>query len=95
MRFWEDLSRLRQMGKKKEKARLDLKRLFRIYRVFGRHYKKYWKTLAIGYLSLFATIAVVVLTPWPLKLILDNIILQKPLPESFSFLNNFLQNHPR
>jgi ATP-binding cassette subfamily B protein len=95
MKFIDDLSKLRRMGKKQEKARLDLRGLLKIYKVFGRHYKKYWKFLAVAYLSLFAAIGATVLAPWPLKLILDHVILAQPLPETFAFLNPWLANNPK
>ncbi|MGH7454685.1 MAG: ABC transporter ATP-binding protein, partial [bacterium] len=94
MKFVDDLSKLRRMGKNQEKARLDPRGLWKIYKVFGRHYKKYWKTLAVAYLSLFAAIGATVLAPWPLKLILDYVILAQPLPKTFAFLNPGLGHRP-
>jgi ABC-type multidrug transport system fused ATPase/permease subunit len=95
MKFIEDLSKLREFGRKKEKDRLPPKTLMRIYRVFGRHYKKYWKILTVGYLALFATIGVTLLTPWPLKLILDYIIIKEPLPSFMAFFAPLLESHTK
>lgn len=95
MSLFDNLSKLRQMGGKSEREKLNFKGLVRIYKVFGRHYKKYWKILTVAYLCLFGTIGVMVLTPWPLKLILDHIILKQPLPEFFSFLNPLYSGNPR
>ncbi|NUM76034.1 hypothetical protein HUU40_16850, partial [candidate division KSB1 bacterium] len=95
MSLFGNLSKLRQMGGKNEREKLNFKGLVRIYKVFGRHYKKYWKILTVAYLCLFGTIGVMVLTPWPLKLILDHIILKQPLPEFFSFLNPLYSGNPR
>lgn len=69
--------------------------LLKIYKVFGRHYKKYWKVLAFAYASLLVTIGVEVLSPWPLMLILDQIVLQKPLPDKLSFLSPFFTQSPQ
>ena len=43
--------------------------------------------LAVAYVGLFATVGVAVLQPWPLKLILDHVVLEKPLPRTLVFLN--------
>jgi ATP-binding cassette subfamily B protein len=97
MKFVDDLSKLRKMARKREKAKekLNLQGLVRIYKAFGRHYKKYWKVLAVAYLSLFATIGVAVLTPWPLKLILDHLILKRPLDHPFTFLEPLFAGNPK
>jgi ATP-binding cassette subfamily B protein len=96
MKFVDDLSKLRKLGKKEEaKEKLDLKGLVKTYKVFGRHYKKYWKVLTVAYLSLFVTIGVAVLAPWPLKLILDHLILKRPLQETFAFLNPLFSGSPK
>src|SRR2546422_4117000 len=70
-----------------EGEKFDLRGLLRIYWAFGRYYKKYWKVLTLSYLCLFATIGVTALKPWPIKLILDRVILGKHLPHRFAFLN--------
>lgn len=75
----------------KEQRKLNLKSIVRVYKVFGRHYKRYWKILFIAYLFLLATIGISALTPWPLKLILDQVILGEPLPEEYPFLNQLFQ----
>ncbi len=95
MSLFNNLSKLRQMGNKVEREKLNLEGLVRIYKVFGRHYRKYWKILAAAYLCLFATIGVTVLAPWPLKLILDHLILKQPLPVAFSFLKPLDTGNPK
>ncbi|MDZ7342902.1 MAG: ABC transporter ATP-binding protein/permease [candidate division KSB1 bacterium] len=95
MKFLDDLSKLRQMSKRQEQDKLDLKGLIRTYKVFARHYKKYWKILTVAYLFLFATIGVAVLAPWPLKLILDHLILDEPAGAPFTFLNPWFENEPK
>jgi len=99
IKFVKDLSQLHQLGQKpdqeRDKEKLDLKALLRTYKVFGRHYKKHLKVLAVAYLSLFVTIGVAVLQPWPLKLVLDHLILKQPLPETLAFLNPLFSGSPR
>ncbi|MEM7116345.1 MAG: hypothetical protein AAF614_28175, partial [Chloroflexota bacterium] len=75
---------LLRLKRDKDEEKLNIRQLARFYRTFGRHYRKYWKRLSLAYGSLLATIFVTLLQPWPLKLIIDNIILEEPLPESFS-----------
>jgi len=70
----------------KDQEKVSYKTMFRIYKVFGRHYRQHWKLITLAYSGLLLTILVSLLTPWPLKLILDNVILNNPLPEKFSFL---------
>ncbi len=94
MKLFKDLSKLRKMGGKK-KVRFKPGVLLRVYKVFGRHYKKYWKVVTASFLSLLATIATVMLVPWPLKLILDYVILGQPLPESLTFLNPLMLESPQ
>ncbi len=74
---------------------LNLKGLWRIFKTFGRHYKKYAKILAIAGVFLLITIGVNALSPWPLKLILDYVILQLPLPEEFAFMNAWFAERPK
>ncbi len=95
MKLIDDLSGLQKKSEKKEQDKLDKKSLIRIYQAFGRHYKKYWKILVVAYASLFAAIAMAVLMPWPLKLILDHLILHKPLPPTAAFLNPWLATRPQ
>ena len=78
-----------------QKNRLNLQGLWRIFRVFGRHYKKYARILAIAFVFMLLTIGVNALTPWPLKLILDYVILQQPLPPEAALLNPWFAEHPK
>lgn len=97
MRFFKDLAEMRALSKKKEEGAgsLTTRGLFKVYKIFGQYYKTHWKTLTVAYLSLFVAIGIKVFTPWPLKLILDNVILHKPLPEVAAFLNPLLNAQPK
>jgi ATP-binding cassette subfamily B protein len=95
MQIVDDLSRLHQMGKKKAKNKLRSKSLVKIYLVFGQHYKKYWQALLLAYVSLLAHIGFEVLTPWPLKLIVDYLILDKPLPDNVALLQTMRASDPK
>ncbi|MGH7494286.1 MAG: ABC transporter ATP-binding protein [bacterium] len=79
---------------KAERKRVSLHTLVRLYRVFGRHYKKHWKLFARVYSGLLLTILMALVIPWPLKLILDYVILQNPLPERAAFVTQWLGTDP-
>jgi ATP-binding cassette subfamily B protein len=94
MQFVDDLSKLHQMGKKKKGA-LRSTSLVRIYTVFGPHYKKYWQALLVASVSLLAFIGVEALAPWPLKFVVDYLILHKPLPGDMAFLQTLRATDPQ
>ncbi len=79
---------------KKAKSKLKPKTLFRIYKTFGRHYKPYWKIITASMICLFITIGLTVLVPWPLKIIIDYIVLKEPLPATLLFLQPILEANP-
>ena len=91
----KELVTLGKKSKKEVKEKVNASALLRIYKVFGRHYKKYWKILTVAYLALFAGIATEMLRPWPLKIVLDNLILDESLPANLQFLNPLLENDPK
>jgi ATP-binding cassette subfamily B protein len=68
---------------------MSYRTLLRLYKAFGQHYKKHWKLVAVAYSGLLLTILVALLSPWPLKLILDHVILGSPLPEKVAFLTHW------
>ncbi|MFO1350630.1 MAG: ABC transporter ATP-binding protein [Gammaproteobacteria bacterium] len=51
-------------------------------------------SVAIALFSLLAAIALELLTPWPLKIVIDYILLAKPLPESLAWLQSLLASGP-
>ena len=87
-------SDLAGFGKSEGPDRIDLRSLLRIYRVFGRHYLPYAKVLTLSFVCLFAALAAEMLTPWPLKLILDHVILKRPFEGRLSALNPWLERDP-
>ncbi len=75
--------------------KLNISLIARVLKIFGRHYLKYWKTLTFAYACLFATVGLTMLAPWPLKLILDQIILQEPVPPEYSIIAPLMNIEPR
>lgn len=67
-----------------------IRKLFRIYRTFGPHLMSYTKWFAIGYTGLAAMVLFKLVQPWPLKFILDNILLAKPMPSFLAGINDAL-----
>jgi ATP-binding cassette, subfamily B, bacterial len=76
-------------------ARSELSELLHLYRVFGRHYRAQWGTLAIATLGLLLTVIIALLSPWPLKMILDHVVLGHPLPSSAAWLERWTGPSPR
>jgi ATP-binding cassette subfamily B protein len=75
--------------KKKQPARLDMPSLMRIYRTFRGDYVRHWKAIAVSYTGLLLLVGVTLLLPWPLKLILDHIVLGRSLPHGAAFLSRW------
>jgi ATP-binding cassette subfamily B protein len=74
--------------------RVDYLKLKRIYRVFGVHYKKHWKLLAVSQSGLLLSMLVGLASPWTLKLILDYVILKHPLPAEAAFVTDWFGGEP-
>ena len=55
-----------------------------IYSTFSPHIKTYWKWFLFAYAGLLGTILMNLITPWPLKLIFDYILLDQPLPDTIT-----------
>src|SRR5713101_6529127 len=67
---------------RKTKFRLIAK----IYRTFLPYLKPYWLRILVAYASLIGMVLMTVLEPWPLKLIFDHILWNKPLPDRIGSL---------
>lgn len=73
-------------------------RIRTLYKVFGPYLKPYRGRIVLAYLALGLSVAMTVLRPWPLKLILDSLLLNKrklaetvpPLPASIDALDPHL-----
>jgi len=63
-------------------ARSRTRVMFDLYRTFGPHLRPYWRWFAAGYAAMGASVLTRTLTPFPLKWILDHVLLGKPLPEA-------------
>jgi ATP-binding cassette subfamily B protein/subfamily B ATP-binding cassette protein MsbA len=55
--------------------------LLELYKTFGPHLRPYWRWFAVGYTTMAGAVFLKTLTPFPLKWILDHVLLEKPLPE--------------
>src|SRR5439155_14619379 len=82
-------------GKSDSPERLDVRALLRIFRTFRRHYAPYTLVLTISFVCLFATLAAEMLTPWPLKLVLDHVILKRSFGGHLAGLNPWLERDPQ
>jgi hypothetical protein len=61
MQIVDVLRSLRRIGETNA-PKFDIARLATVYKAFGPHYRKYWKTLVVALLSLLAAVAVSALT---------------------------------
>jgi ATP-binding cassette subfamily B protein len=52
-----------------------------LYRTFGPHLRPYWRWFAVGYTAMAGAVFLKTLAPFPLKWILDHVLLEKPLPQ--------------
>ena len=66
--------------------RLDRGTLLRIYRVFGPFYRRHTGALARATAGLVLGAVTTLLLPWPLKLILDHVVLGRPVPGRMAWL---------
>lgn len=67
---------------------IKLRDVFKVYRIFVPHLKTYWKRFILAYLALFAAMIMNLLKPWPLKIIFDYVLLNKPMPHRIMFLSS-------
>lgn len=67
---------------------VKLRDVHRVYRTFVPHLRKYRSWFVLTYLALFASMLMNLLKPWPLKIILDYIILDKAMPRRLLFMNS-------
>jgi ATP-binding cassette subfamily B protein len=82
------------MGSSEETRRIEWRRVIRVFRTFGRHYREHWKQLAIAALSLLACVGTSLLSPWPLALMIDHVIQRDPVPAPLAFLLPWLRGSP-
>lgn len=69
--------------------RLSYRTLFRLYRAFAPLYKENWKLITAAYCSLLFSVLVSLTAPWPIKLILDHVVLNLRLPERVKWLDDW------
>ena len=89
-----DQLKARNARRNQKPGHISYRTLMRVYKVFGNHYKAHWKQLAVAYFGLLLTVLLALLLPWPLKLILDYVILKNPLPEKAAFVTGWLGSNP-
>jgi ABC-type multidrug transport system fused ATPase/permease subunit len=62
--------------------------VYKVYKVLFPSLKTYWKLFFMAYAALIAATIMNLLKPWPLKLIFDYILLDKPMPQQIKFLTS-------
>jgi ATP-binding cassette subfamily B protein len=69
--------------------RPDRRRLARLYRAFGREYRPHVRALAWAFTGLSLSTVTALLLPWPLKMVLDHVVLAHPLPAGAGWLSRW------
>jgi ATP-binding cassette, subfamily B, bacterial len=67
---------------------IKLSDIWKLYGTFGPRLKPYWKWFVLAYAGLLGTVFVNLIKPWPLKLIFDYILLDKPVPEGATYVTS-------
>jgi ATP-binding cassette subfamily B protein len=71
---------------------IRLQSIWKLYATFGPHVKPYWKWFVLAYAGLIGTVLMNLVKPWPLKLIFDHILLDKPVPASVTDFTSVFGN---
>ncbi len=64
----------------------------RVLKLLAPHLRKYRKLFIPAYASLIAAMIMNLLKPWPLKLVLDYVILNEAMPDRIKFLDDMVNN---
>ena len=89
---WEAVAK--SAGNSADGFRRRLHRLEVLYRRFIPFLKPYRGKIALVYVCLLASLAVVLARPWPMKVIFDSVLLKHPLPTTLQGLNSLVQTNP-
>jgi len=74
--------------------RLDQRRLFRLYRAFGPLYRPHTRALVWSFTGLGLSTITTLLLPWPLKMVLDHVVLGRALPVRLGWLSRWAHGEP-
>ncbi len=85
---------LSKNGKPVDEQRISYRVILQAFRTFGRFYKKHWPLIGLAFTGLILSVLIALLLPWPLKLILDYVILKNPLPQDVTFLTDWFGEAP-
>ena len=74
--------------------RLDQRRLLRLYRAFGPLYRPHTRALVWSFTGLGLSTITTLLLPWPLKMVLDHVVLGRALPARLGGLSRWAHGDP-
>ena len=74
--------------------RLDQRRLFNLYRAFGPLYRPHTRALVWSFTGLGLSTITTLLLPWPLKMVLDHVVLGRALPVQLGWLSRWAHGEP-
>ncbi|BDC52114.1 protein-tyrosine-phosphatase [Bryobacterales bacterium F-183] len=69
-------------------------KLTRFFELLRKHLRGNIRSLALAAVAITGYSAAEVLSPWPLKIVLDHILLEKPIPLAWPTLSDFLKRSP-
>ena len=73
-----------------ETQRIRLATVARVYRTFGSHLVRYWRWVALADAALLGSVIVNLAKPWPLKLVFDYVLLDRPQPAALTAVTAWL-----
>jgi ATP-binding cassette subfamily B protein len=79
---------------KRAPERLDQRRLLRLYRAFAPLYRPHTRALAWSFTGLGLSTITTLLLPWPLKMVLDHVVLHRALPAQLGWLSRWADGDP-
>jgi len=79
---------------KRAPERLDQRRLLRLYRAFAPLYRPHTRALVWSFTGLGLSTITTLLLPWPLKMVLDHVVLHRALPAPLGWLSRWADGDP-
>ena len=79
---------------KRAPERLDQRRLLQLYRAFGPLYRPHTRALVWSFTGLGLSTITTLLLPWPLKMVLDHVVLHRALPRPLGWLSRWAHGDP-
>src|SRR6187431_2445710 len=80
--------------KEAENVPFDYQGYKRIWKTFAPDLFKHWRLLSVAVLGMLLAVASDLAKPWPLKLIFDYVLLERPLPPNAAWMGRMFGSQP-